>query len=316
MSSFAGELRLSLPIECIPGKTCFIQSYVDIDPSPRVKDPACGTATYDGHRGTDFRLLSLAAARKGVKVLAAAPGIVKAVRDNMADRLVKSVDRSILKGRECGNGVVISHHEGWETQYCHMRHGSINVRHGDKVARGQPVGMVGASGLTQFAHLHVSVRHHGRIIDPFTGRSIDDGCAGAPFVRANTLWDNKVLKAFPYRSGLILEAGFAAGALELSDFEYGTNKILPKRNAPAIVFFARLINLRKGDYLHISLKGPKGRIAQNRIPPMEKPKAHYVAFVGKKRKKKFWPKGRYQGRAELIRNGKSLIIQTKTMVLK
>ena len=49
--------KLSLPIACEVGKTCFVQKYVDVEPGPEVKDHACGTATDDGHTGTDIRLI-------------------------------------------------------------------------------------------------------------------------------------------------------------------------------------------------------------------------------------------------------------------
>lgn len=101
--------ELGIPIECEIGKTCFIQNYVDRDSSDGTKDYACGTETYDGHRGTDIRLVDTAAARDGVAVVAAAPGVVAATRDGVADRLIKTPeDRQAIAGKECGNGVVVA----------------------------------------------------------------------------------------------------------------------------------------------------------------------------------------------------------------
>jgi hypothetical protein len=51
--------RLQVPVACEVGRTCFIQNYLDQDPSPESKDFACGTLTYDGHNGTDFRVPTL-----------------------------------------------------------------------------------------------------------------------------------------------------------------------------------------------------------------------------------------------------------------
>ena len=65
----AEGIQLSLPLDCVPGKTCFVQQYVDVKAGPGAEDYACGRATYDGHKGTDFRLPTLAEARKGVAVL-------------------------------------------------------------------------------------------------------------------------------------------------------------------------------------------------------------------------------------------------------
>ena len=71
---------------CEPHKTCFIQSYVDIDPGAGAKDYACGGATYDEHNGIDFRLLS-AAARQGAAWPCSRRRTArsKATRDGVAD---------------------------------------------------------------------------------------------------------------------------------------------------------------------------------------------------------------------------------------
>ena len=34
-------------------------------------------------------------------------------------------------GRNCGNGVTLDHGDGWQTQYCHMRRGSVAVKVAD-----------------------------------------------------------------------------------------------------------------------------------------------------------------------------------------
>ena len=50
----AQDLHLGLPIDCTLGDTCYIQNYVDTDPSEEALDFQCGSLTYDGHKGTDF----------------------------------------------------------------------------------------------------------------------------------------------------------------------------------------------------------------------------------------------------------------------
>ena len=62
---------------------------------------------------------------------------------------------------------VIRHGDGWETQYCHMRRGSITVLPGDRVAMGQVLGQVGMSGESEFPHLELSLRENGAVVDPF-----------------------------------------------------------------------------------------------------------------------------------------------------
>ena len=162
----AQNIQLGMPIACEVGRTCYIQHYVDIDPSPSAKDYKCGTLTYDKHNGTDFRVPSLESQQAGVEVLASASGRVLRTRDGAQDGAFRRSEREAVRDVECGNGVVIEHAEGWETQYCHMANGSLPVKPGDLVERGRPLGRVGLSGLTEFPHLHFTVRHRSRLPIP------------------------------------------------------------------------------------------------------------------------------------------------------
>ncbi|MDQ3558421.1 MAG: M23 family metallopeptidase, partial [Pseudomonadota bacterium] len=168
--------QLVLPIACDIGRTCLVQHLVDRDPGPGARDYMCGTLTNDGHDGVDFRLPSLAAMRAGVDVLAAADGTVAAIRDGTPDRSVRETGLEAVAGTECGNGVRITHGNGWETQYCHMAQGSIQVSPGDPVLAGATIGRVGLSGQTEFPHLHLTVRRDGEVIDPFAAEGDDQSC--------------------------------------------------------------------------------------------------------------------------------------------
>ncbi|MGI9385237.1 MAG: M23 family metallopeptidase [Methyloligellaceae bacterium] len=305
---------LSLPIDCKLGETCFIQNYVDVDPSAGVKDYRCGAAAYNGHKGTDFRLLSTRAARAGVSVLAADDGVVKARRDGVADRLLGK-DRSSVKGRECGNGVVIDHGGGWETQYCHMLRGSIQVRKGQAVKRGDPLGRVGYSGRTQFAHLHLSLRHAGKVIDPFTGQKPGSGTCGKD--AAEDLWQPALRPQLTYRRGQIIQLGFADRRVGGKALEAGDPRIrIPTPFSGAMVFYARLINLEKGDRIRLRLSGPSGVIAENEIKPLARAKAQYVAFTGRKRRGTRWDAGRYEGSVEVLRAGEVALSRRSGLELR
>lgn len=178
----AAALELSLPIACTPGTDCLIQQYVDRDKGPGVRDYACGAETYDGHKGTDIRLRTTAEIAKRVGILASAPGTVIGVRDGMAHHLVRT-DADRIAALECGNGVRIDHGEGWITQYCHMRKGSIVVKKGDEVKPGAKLGEVGYSGQAAFAHVHIEVTKDGKVIDPFLPE-VEAACGKAE----NSLW--------------------------------------------------------------------------------------------------------------------------------
>lgn len=306
----AADIRFSLPLECSPGKTCFLQNYVDTDPGGGVSDYRCGTSSYNGHKGTDFRVLSAAVAEKGVPVLASAPGIVKALRDGMDDRLIKGPgERAKAKGRECGNGVVIDHGQGWETQYCHMKRGSIAVTRGQQVERGSVLGLLGYSGQAQFAHIHVSVRHNGDVIDPFTGartgkaKICGEGEAGA-------LWTPEVLRDFPYIQGQVIQTGFADRPVKLADLETGTHSHnSPRPDSAAFVFYARFINLVRGDVMRLLIEGPDGFEVTSSSKPLDRKKAQHMVFAGKRRRDDPWASGVYRARAQLLRAGNVLVTQ-------
>ena len=81
----AAQPALLMPVDCTLGETCFIQNYPDHDPGPGFADFTCGSLGYDGHDGTDVALLSLAAMRAGVAVLAPADGTVARVQVSVGD---------------------------------------------------------------------------------------------------------------------------------------------------------------------------------------------------------------------------------------
>jgi hypothetical protein len=300
--------QLSLPLVCEPHSTCFIQSYVDLDAGPGVRDFACGGATYDGHSGVDFRLLSAASSIAGIAVIASADGTVKGVRDGVPDIFAKDGKADDVKGRECGNGVLIEHSGGWETQYCHMKQGSVRAAKGQAVKRGDRLGDVGFSGKADFAHVHLTVRHDGKVIDPFLPSAIDSACQKD--AKAPTLWTAEVAAKFPYKNGEIIGAGFAGEPVGLDALEKDNSNVAALTPAsPALIFYGRFINLLAGDRARVVVDGPGGSFIEELSPPLDRNKASYVSYAGKKRQNQPWPSGRYEGRVEIVREG--AVIATK-----
>lgn len=298
----ADRPEFSLPVTCDPRATCFIQNFVDLDAGPGVRDFACGAATYDGHSGVDFRVLSAAATASGVPVLAAADGVVKGRRDGVSDIFIRDNKAAVIKGRECGNGVLLDHGNGWETQYCHLKQGSIGVAEGQSVKQGDRLGDVGFSGKADFAHVHFSVRKDAKVIDPFLPDAVDGACRKDP--KATGLWKPEVLAKFAYKSGEIIGAGFAGGppTLDALEKDHG-NVVAASATAPALIFYGRFINLLGGDRLRVVIDGPGGSFTEELTEPLERNKASYMTFAGKKRTISAWPPGRYQGRVEIVRDG-------------
>lgn len=58
-----------------------------------------------------------------------------------------------------GNYIKIKHNNGMYTFYAHLRYGSVAVKVGDKVTRGQVLGAMGNTGYSFGAHLHFEVRN-------------------------------------------------------------------------------------------------------------------------------------------------------------
>lgn len=63
-----------------------------------------------------------------------------------------------------GNTVVIDHGNGMETLYGHMS--SIKASTGQKVERGQQIGVMGSTGNSTGIHLHFEVHKNGEIMNP------------------------------------------------------------------------------------------------------------------------------------------------------
>lgn len=302
----ADAIELMLPIDCELGKACFIQNYVDVDPGLGVKDYACGAATYDGHDGTDFRVLSLEAAEPGITVRAAAGGVVLGFRDAIADRLLMTeADKEAVKGKECGNGVTLDHGGGWQTQYCHMRRGSIRVKTGETLAAGAALGLIGGSGLVEFPHMHFSVRFNGLPVDPFIGTVVKGECApDATGALSGTLWAKSALSNLSAPRTTVLETGFAGGEVNSRQLEIGRSRVAKVGpESPALLFYARVMHVRKGDVLRLVVYGPDGELVRTPVKPLDRDKAIYVGYAGKKRKEGRPWQGTYEGIAEIVRDG-------------
>ncbi|MEM6384579.1 MAG: M23 family metallopeptidase, partial [Pseudomonadota bacterium] len=203
----AGAPSLSMPMDCEIGRSCWVQNLVDLDTGPDRKDPFCGAATFDTHKGTDIRVATIADMKKGIDIRAMASGTVLGLRNDMDDRLmVTPADRAAVKGRECGNGLVIDHGNAWTTQICHLAKGSVTVKKGERVGRGQVVGRMGLSGMTAFPHVHVTVRRGKGVVDPITGASIGRSCNPNASTSAS-LWDGAARTQIVSASSAVIKTG-------------------------------------------------------------------------------------------------------------
>ena len=291
---------LSLPVDCPLDVECFVQQMPDMAAGPETSDPFCGVATYDGHEGTDIRVRSLPDVARGVPVVAPAPGIVLRTRDGEADRLVeRQADIAALKGRECGNGAIIDHGGGLTTQLCHLREGSLSVEPGQRVERGDAIGLLGVSGLAQFPHVEMVVRLGDRPVDPTSGGEVGAGCR----VQGTTLWDEATRGQIGRPETQVLGLGIAGGPVTPEDLVASGAPAAPDATEPdAAVAWVWLINLRGGDLVRLTLTGPGSEVATSEIA-IERTKAQYAAYAGRRNP----GSGPFTARAEIVRDGEIVL---------
>lgn len=298
-------LSLDLPVRCDMGQACFVQNYVDHDPGPGYRDFACGYLTYNDHAGTDFRVIDEVAMKKGVPVLAAAPGVVIGVRDGEPDEAVSVRGRTNLKGKDAGNGVVIDHGDGWQTQYSHLRRESVVVQKGQNVARGDVLGMIGESGNADFPHVDFAVRYQGKVVDPYQPKP---GASCDAVMTSDALWSGSSRVALAYIPTAVLQKGFAdriPSRLEAQSGKMG--QALVRSDQLQLVFWVQLMGVRDGDAWQMQITSPDGKVFVSGSEKILGNKAVWVGGVGKRRGNSLWPLGRYVGSFKLIREGKPVL---------
>ncbi len=295
---WSADLKLAFPVDCTLGRDCVIQNYVDLDPGEGWRDYNCGSLTYDGHKGTDIRIRDYRAMAEGVAVFAAADGLVLGVRNDIDDRSPGVSYEDYLQqisGKECGNGVVLVHDDGYQTQYCHLKKGSVAVKKGGRVSEGNLLGFVGLSGKTQFPHLHLSVRKGKEVIGPFAGR-----CSNA----GHNLWKDVI----GYTGTHLLKYGFADLPQTLDSIEEGESPLLSSKSQ-ALLFWANVVDIRKGDRQEITISRPDGSLLAQNSQTIEQSKVNWLSYVGKKRPQGGWPRGIYTAVYSLEREAETVVRQ-------
>lgn len=303
-----------LPIDCAVGEVCIVQNYADLNAAGGdADDPRCGPLSYDGHDGIDIRAPE-AMARRGVAVLAPAAGIVSAVRDGEPDGAFLRGGAAAVRGRDCGNGVRIDHDGGWSSQLCHMRVGSLRVRVGDRVTAGQPLGLVGLSGHTQFNHVHITLRRNNETIEPLTGGALGSTACGAS-VAPGAHWSAAARAALAYRG----TRWFAAGFTGAPPSEGADAEALPAnaaRDAGALVFWALASGPMNGDVLRVRLYGPNGALVAEGTRTQPRDQAQAWLFAGRRTPQGGWPAGAYRGEAQLLRGRRVIATRSETLTLR
>lgn len=291
-ASPALAIELGLPAQCELGKTCFMQQYPDMDAGKGVADPLCGSQSYDGHKGTDLRILSLKDMERGYPVIAVADGKVLRVRDGETDHLVETEeDRARISGKECGNGLVMQLGDGYEVQYCHLKKGSLAVKPGTGVRKGDRLGDIGSSGLAQFPHVHITVSRIGEPLDPLTGRKLSEGCTAA-MEQTASLFSHDIVEKLDLTKPEILASGLAGKPVDHQALVVEGPPAQVASSDGLFVAWAWLANLKKGNTIKLVLTDDrKNAVLDHTSKPVDRDKATFSAFAGRKRA---LPAGRYE----------------------
>lgn len=154
-----------------------ISNYVDHDDGfpNEVKDYHCGNRTYDldngyNHAGTDIYLWPswwYMMDQNYATVVAAAAGTIYSKSDGNFDRNCGSnVSRNAK-----WNAIYLRHDDGTLTWYGHLKEGSVTAKQiGERVEKGEYLGLVGSSGFSSGPHLHFEVHNEkDSVIDPWQG---------------------------------------------------------------------------------------------------------------------------------------------------
>ena len=95
----------------------------------------------------------------GAEALAVADGVVVATKDGIPENIPGATSRAVPITLETvgGNHIILDLGNGRFAFYAHLQPGSLRVKNGDKVRRGQVLGLVGNSGNSTEPHLHFHI---------------------------------------------------------------------------------------------------------------------------------------------------------------
>lgn len=296
------------PLDCKLGKDCVIVNYFDMDPSPKHMDYECNSKTYNAHRGVDFAIPNYRDMLNGVDVIAALEGDVKRVRDGEDDKPKDKPGYDAVKksGRECGNGILIEHQNGWQSFYCHLKQGSLRVKPGDHVKEGQVIAQVGQSGWSEFPHLHFSALKNDLYVDPFTGLTEGSGCGKLQ----QSLWRSPMA----YSPFALFDAGFSADMPDFKHLYAGKIPVVDEISvdAQSLVYWFGLYQSSQGDQVRMQILDPYGDLYHERRFTIDRSKkrAHFY-YAGKKTCNAALMIGDYSGITMITRRdaGGSIIYQ-------
>ena len=73
--------------------------------------------------------------------------------------------RTAYQANGAGNYIVVTMEDGRRVFYMHLKAGSFQVKNGEKVVKGQALGIMGSTGASTGAHTHLELRPKGTTSD-------------------------------------------------------------------------------------------------------------------------------------------------------
>ncbi|MFZ0818528.1 MAG: M23 family metallopeptidase, partial [Candidatus Acidiferrales bacterium] len=101
----------------------------------------------------------------GQNVFAVADAVVADTKDGIAENKPGSIDVPITLETIAGNFVLLDLGNGTYAGYAHLQPGSLRVKKGDRVHRGDVLGLVGNSGNSDAPHLHFQLMDAASVLD-------------------------------------------------------------------------------------------------------------------------------------------------------
>ena len=131
------------------------------------------------HNGVDYH------AKVGTPVMSISDGVVRTAKFQG-------------KNGKCGGTIVIKHDNGFRSSYCHMSKINLLGKEGERVSKGEVIGLTGGAvgttgaGNSEGAHLHFGLKQGRKWVDPalFVSKTVSNPLVPSPVEEGTlTLWD-------------------------------------------------------------------------------------------------------------------------------
>lgn len=181
-------------------------------------------------KGMEISLLHRVSSLKSFDVLAAAPGKVIQIRNELSPK------------NECGTGLVIQHENSIQTSYCFLEKNSIVVHVGQKVGAGVLLGKMKNPTPESLPGFQFLVQSQGTIINPFEKQ----------------WWHDKNIHI---NEAIVVDNGLSNKSVEIASLLQKPLKMEQfTRDDSAIVAWFRIYHLLPGDKQKIVFYSPGGHI--------------------------------------------------------